>query len=168
LLYLFEDFVLDTGQRELRRGPTVVPIAPQAFDFLEFLIRNRERVLTKDDLIASIWNGRIVSESALSSCVNAARSAIDDRGDGQRLIRTVPRKGMRFVGEVREQPKPERAIAGGAPAEESSPGLTLPDRPSIAVLPFTNMSDDPQQEYFADGMVEEIITALRRSSPRWW
>jgi TolB-like protein len=112
-----------------------------------------------------IWNGRIVSESALSSCVNAARSAIDDTGDGQRLIRTVPRKGMRFVGEVREQPKPERAIAGGAPAEESSPALTLPDRPSIAVLPFTNMSDDRQQEYFADGMVEEIITAMSRL--RW-
>jgi TolB-like protein/tetratricopeptide (TPR) repeat protein len=150
LLYLFEDFVLDSDQRELRRGSTVVPIAPMAFDLLEFLIRSRERVLTKDDLIASIWNGRIVSESALSSCVNAARSAIDDTGDGQRLIRTLPRKGMRFVGTVREQPRPP---------------LAFPDRPSIAVLPFTNMSDDPQQEYFADGMVEEIITALSRL--RW-
>src|SRR6266852_6886307 len=114
LLYLFEDFVLDTDQRELRRGPTVVPIAPMAFDFLEFLIRNRERVLTKDDLIASIWCGRIVSESAFSACINAARSAINDTGEEQRLIRTVPRKGMRFVVEVREELKLKRAIAAGA------------------------------------------------------
>src|SRR6516165_9153748 len=80
LQYLFEDFALDSDQRELRRGPTIVPIAPLAFDLLEFLIRNRERVLTKDDLIASIWNGRIVSESALSTCINAVRSAIHDTG----------------------------------------------------------------------------------------
>jgi DNA-binding winged helix-turn-helix (wHTH) protein len=82
LLYLFEDFALDTNRRELRRGPTAVRIAPLAFDLLEFLIRNRDRVLTRDDLIASIWNGRIVSESALSTCVNAARSAINDTGGG--------------------------------------------------------------------------------------
>jgi len=165
LLYLFEYFVLDTDRRELGRGSTVVPIAPMAFDFLEFLIRNRERVLTKDDLIASVWNGRIVSESAFSACINAARSAINDTGEEQRLIRTVPRKGMRFVGEVREELKLKRAIAAGAAEEQSSPVLSLPDRPSIAVLPFTNMSDDPQQDYFADGMVEEIITALSRL--RW-
>ena len=111
LLYLFEDFALDTDQRELRRGPTIVPIAPLAFDLLEFLIRNRERVLTKDDLIASIWNGRIVSESALSTCINAVRSAINDTGGRQRLIRTLPRKGMRFVGAIREAQKPEAFIA---------------------------------------------------------
>jgi len=162
---LFEDFVLDTDRRELGRGSTVVSIAPLAFDFLEFLIRNRERVLTKDDLIASVWNGRIVSESAFSTCINAARSAINDTGEEQRLIRTVPRKGMRFVGEVREELKSRRAVAAGAAEEQSSPALSLPDRPSIAVLPFTNMSDDPQQDYFADGMVEEIITALSRL--RW-
>jgi TolB-like protein len=165
LLYLFEDFVLDTDQRELRRRPAVVPIAPLAFDLLEFLIRNRERVLTKDDLIASIWNGRIVSESALSTCVNAARSAINDTGEGQRLIRTLPRKGIRFVGAVREMQKPETSVAADVATEQPRPALSLPDRPSIAVLPFTNMSGDPEQDYFADGMVEEIITALSRL--RW-
>jgi TolB-like protein len=161
LLYLFEDFALDTDHRELRRGPTIVAIAPLAFDLLESLIRNRERVLTKDDLIASIWNGRIVSESALSTCVNAARSALNDTGMRQRLIRTLPRKGMRFVGAVREAQKPDAYIATEA-TEHPRPTLTLPDRPSIAVLPFTNMSDDLQQDYFADGMAEEIITALSR------
>jgi len=165
LLYLFEDFALDTDQRELRRGPTIVPIAPLAFDLLEFLIRNRERVLTKDDLIASIWNGRIVSESALSTCINAVRSAINDTGGRQRLIRTLPRKGMRFVGAIREAQKPEAFIATGSVMEQPRSGLPLPDRPSIAVLPFTNMSGDPEQDYFADGMVEEIITALSRL--RW-
>ena len=165
LLYLFEDFALDTDQRELRRGPTIVPIAPLAFDLLEFLIRNRERVLTKDDLIASIWNGRIVSESALSTCINAVRSAINDTGGRQRLIRTLPRKGMRFVGAVREAQKPDAFIATGSVMEQPRPALFLPDRPSIAVLPFTNMSGDPEQDYFADGMVEEIITALSRL--RW-
>jgi TolB-like protein len=165
LLYLFEDFVLDTDQRELRRGPAVVPIAPLAFDLLEFLIRNRERVLMRDDLIASIWNGRIVSESALNSCVNAARSAINDTGEEQRLVRTVPRKGLRFVCAVREMQKPEASVAGEAVTEQPRPALSLPDLPSIAVLPFTNLSGDPEQDYFADGMVEEIITALSRL--RW-
>src|SRR5215813_3942938 len=123
MLYLFEDFVLDTHQRKLRRGATVVAIAPLAFDLLEFLIRNRERILTRDDLIASIWNGRIVSESALSTCINAARSAIDDTGKEQRLIRTLPRKGMRFVGAVREMKRPEALVAAGAAAEHPRPAL---------------------------------------------
>jgi TolB-like protein len=165
LLYLFEDFALDTDHRELRRGPTIVAIAPLAFDLLESLIRNRERVLTKDDLIASIWNGRIVSESAFSACINAARSAINDTGEEQRLIRTLPRKGIRFVGEVREELRLKRAIAADAAEEQSSPALSLPDRPSIAVLPFTDLTGDPEQDYFADGIVEEIITALSRL--RW-
>jgi len=129
------------------------------------LIRSRERILTKDDLIASIWNGRIVSESALSTCLNVARSAINDTGEEQRLIRTLPRKGMRFVGAVRELQKTEASVASHAATEQPRPAPSLPDRPSIAVLPFSNMSDDPQQDYFADGMVEEIITALSRL--RW-
>ena len=164
MLYLFEDFVLDTDQRELRRGETVVSVAPLAFDLLEFLIRNRERVLTKDDLLASIWKGRVVSESALGTCVNAARSAISDSGEAQRLIRTLPRKGIRFVGAVREIQKPG-TLAAADVAAQPRPGLSLPDKPSIAVLPFTNISGDPEQDYFADGIVEEIITALSRV--RW-
>jgi TolB-like protein len=167
LLYSFEDFVLDTDQRELRRGHLRIAIQPQVFDLLEFMIRNRERVVSKDDLIAAIWGGRIVSESALTTRINAARTAIGDSGEDQRFIRTLPRIGVRFVGVVREveeeKPQPPRAVAlpSGA-AQAQKPPFPLPDRPSIAVLPFTNMSGDPEQEYFADGMVDEIITGLSR------
>lgn len=102
MLYCFSDFVLDTGRRELRRGGDRIPLEPQVFDLLEFLIRTRERVVSRDELLDTIWHGRTVSDATLSSRVNAARSAIGDSGEAQRLIRTLPRKGIRFVGEVRE------------------------------------------------------------------
>ena len=92
MLYSFEDFSLDTARRELRRSGTLISLQPQVFDLLEYLIRNRERVVDKDDLLAAVWNGRIVSESTLSTRINAARSAIGDSGDEQRLLRTAPTK----------------------------------------------------------------------------
>src|SRR5215510_13431127 len=165
LLYLFEDYTLDTDRRELRRKTGLVPVEPQVFDLLEHLIRNRERVVSKDDLLASVWSGRLVSESALTSRINAARSAIGDSGEAQRLIKTIPRKGIRFVGAVREERRSAEPSPMAFAAEQPSLTLALPDRPSIAILPFQNMSGDAEQEYFADGMAEEIITALSRM--RW-
>ena len=156
--YFFEDYAFDTDRRELHRGPMSFPTTPQVFDLLDYLIRNRERVVSKDDLINAIWNGRIVSDAALTTRLNAARAAIGDSGEEQRLIKTLPRKGFRFVGQVREA----REVAGPNPGDAPESALALPDKPSIAVLPFENMSGDPEQEYFADGMVEEIITALSR------
>ena len=102
LLYLFEDYGLDTDRRELYRGANLISVEPKVFDLLAYMIRNRERVVSKDDLVAAIWDGRIVSDSALTTCINAARHAIGDSGDAQRLIKTLPRKGIRFVGVVRE------------------------------------------------------------------
>ena len=160
--YLFEEYAFDTDRRELHRGADVVSVAPQVFDLLDYLIRNRERVVSKDDLINAIWNGRIVSDAALTTRLNAARTAIGDSGEEQRLIKTLPRKGFRFVGPVREAQRPASAAVTDNPAEPPKPALTLPDKPSIAVLPFINMSGDPEQEYFADGIVEDIITALSR------
>jgi TolB-like protein/Tfp pilus assembly protein PilF len=157
LLYFFEKYVIDTERRELRHGADAVSLQPQVFDLLEHLIRNRERVVSKDELIASIWGGRIVSESALITRINAARTAIGDSGAEQRSIKTLPRKGVRFIANVREQQALEPDAAAAV-----QPGLRLPDKPSIAVLPFQNMSGDPGQDYFADGVVEEIITALSR------
>jgi adenylate cyclase len=158
LRYLFEEYAFDTARRELCRGPDVIPVTPQVFDLLAYLIRHRERVVTKDDLVGAIWNGRIVSDAALTTRLNAARCAIGDSGAEQRLIKTLPRKGFRFVGQVRET----REVADPNPRDAPESALALPDKPSIAVLPFENMSGDPEQEYFADGMVEEITTALSR------
>jgi DNA-binding winged helix-turn-helix (wHTH) protein len=170
LEFSFADHLLDIDRRELRRGGERIALEPQVFDLLVYLVRNRERVVSKDDLLQAIWGGRIVSESTMTSCINAVRKAVGDSGEAQRLIRTVPRKGIRFVGVVREEHKPAVSVdAGQVAADLRRPALALPDKPSIAVLPFANLSGDPEQEYFADGMVEEIITALRGSagSPSW-
>ena len=166
--YIFENFAFDTDRRELHHKADVVAVTPQVFDLLDYLIRNRERVVSKDDLINAIWNGRSVSDAAVTTRLNAARSAIGDSGEEQRLIKTLPRKGFRFVG-----PVPEAQGAAGAavtdnavePPKSAPPKstLALPDKASIAVLPFQNLSGDPEQEFFADGMVEDIITALSRS-----
>ena len=169
--FLFADHTLDTDRRELRRGSEPVAVEPQVFDLLVYLVQNRDRVVSKDDLIASVWGGRIVSDSTLTSRINAARKAVGDSGEDQKLIRTIARKGLRFVGAVRTQSDgDEPAHATGSPPDEvheqSRPALPLPDRPAIAVLPFTNMSGDPEQEYFSDGISEDIITAL--SKLRWF
>ena len=160
--YLFENCALDTDRRELHRGADLVAIPPQVFDLLYYLICNREHVVSKDNLIEAIWNGRIVSETALTTRLNAARSAIGDTGDEQRLIKTLPRKGFRFVGTVREAEGAATATAADDPEEPTQPALALPDKPSIAVLPFHNMSDSAEDIYFADGIAEDIITELSR------
>ena len=160
--YIFEEYAFDTDRRELHRGADVVAVTPQVFDLLDYLIRNRERVVSKDDLINVIWNGRSVSDAALTTRLNAARTAIGDSGEEQRLIKTLPRKGFRFVGPVREAQGPAGAATADNPIEPPRPALTLPDKPSIAILPFINLSSDPEQDYFADGMAEDIITALSR------
>jgi len=164
--FQFEDFLLDPERRELRHADALVALEPQVFDLLTYLVRHRERVVTRDNLLDAVWNGRVVSESTLTSRINAARRAVGDNGEEQRLIRTIARKGVRFVGAVTE-------LAGAAKRTEaderpSAPptGLPLPDRPAIAVLPFTNMSGETEQDYFSDGISEDIITAL--SKLRWF
>jgi TolB-like protein/Tfp pilus assembly protein PilF len=167
--FLFEDCVLDTDRREFTRGSGAVAMGPQVFDLLIYLVENRARVVSKDDVLDAVWAGRIVSESTLTSHINAVRKAIGDSGEEQRLVRTIARKGFRFVGEVREI-NPQDGV-GSSGTETAQPGTApvplpaLPDKPSIAVLAFQNLSGDPEQEYFADGVVEDIITAL--SHHRW-
>lgn len=172
--FVFEDYVLDQNRRELTWRGQVVAVGPQVFDLLLLLISNRDRVVSKDDLLQAVWGGRIVSESTITSHINAARKAIGDSGVEQRLVRTVPRKGYRFVGELRDgasgQAQQHDWLGSSEPAPEQPPqtppaALVLPDKPSISVLPFQNLSGDPEQDYFADGVVEDIITALSRI--RW-
>ena len=165
--YVFGDYALDPDRRELTRHAEAVAIGPKVFDLLLFLVKNRDHVVSKDDLLDAVWAGRIVSESTLTSHINAVRKAIGDSGEEQRLVRTLVRKGFRFVGDVKET-SDGRASPGTStakPDEAAAPVLVLPDSPSIAALPFQNWSSDPEQEYFADGVVEDIITALSRI--RW-
>jgi TolB-like protein len=166
--FIFDNQTLDTEHRELLRAGAPIPVQPQVFDLLVYLVQNRDHVVSKEVLIALVWGGRTISDSTFTSRINAARTAVGDSGRDQRLIRTIPRKGLRFVGTVNE---PSSSIR---PAErltekslERSPlALPLPDRPAIAVLPFNNMSGEPEQEYFSDGISEDIITAL--SKLRWF
>ena len=157
--FLFEDYALDTDRRELHRATNVVVITPQVFDLLEYLIRNRERVVTKHDLINAVWKGRVVSDAALTTRLNAARSAIGDTGEKQQLIKTLVRKGFRFVGAVQEARRPANETV--APVERTG---DMPPRLSIVVLPFANLSGDREQEYFADGVTESLTTDLSRIS----
>jgi TolB-like protein len=169
LQFAFEDFVLDQERRELTLRGQAVAVGPQTFDLLQYLVNNRDCVVSKDDLLKAVWSGRIVSESTITSHINAVRKAIGDTGEEQRLVRTVARKGYRFVGEVEQARAPGEPGIGEhtpfTPNELPPAVLTLPDKPSITVLPFQNLSGDPEQEYFADGVVEDIIAALSRI--RW-
>ncbi|HEY1544803.1 MAG TPA: winged helix-turn-helix domain-containing tetratricopeptide repeat protein [Xanthobacteraceae bacterium] len=157
--------MLDCERRELRRGTDLVAVEPKVFDLLAYIVTNRDRVITRDELISAVWDGRIVSESAMATCINAARSALADSGDEQRLIKTLPRRGIRFVGTAREESEKAAQVPPEAAPATVDAALALPDKPSIAVLPFDNISSDPEQEYFADGMVEDIISGLSRI--RW-
>lgn len=162
--FLFRDHLLDTDRRELSREQVPIAVEPQVFDLVVHLMQNRDRVVSKDELIDKIWHGRSVSESTLTSRINAARKAIGDNGASQTLIRTIARKGFRFVGDVQTQlsavtPEPVRVT-------QTQAAFALPERPAIAVLPFTNMSGEAGQDYFSDGISEDIITAL--SKLRWF
>ena len=191
LKYRFAEFEIDLSQQELRRRGEAVHIEPQVFDLIVHLVRNHDRIVSKDELIETIWNGRIISEAALSSRINGARRALGDNGNEQALIRTLHKRGFRFVGEVQAVTAPDadaraaRLAADDGAAREYVPVSVsvsaevrrLDDvvseavkaesvtRPSIAVLPFGNMSDDPENDYFSYGLTEDIIRLLARN--RW-
>ena len=143
----FLDFRLDPVAGELTRDGTTIPVEPQVLDLIAYLAANPQRLVTKDELIEHVWAGRIVSDSAIASRINAARSALGDDGTQQRIIKTIPRRGFRF--------EPETSAA-------AKTGPSLPEKPSVAILPFQNLSGDPEQAYFSDGITDDIITDLSR------
>lgn len=190
MLYRFAEFEIDVSQQELRRQGSSVHIEPQVFDLIVHLVRNRDRIVSKDELIERIWNGRIISEAALSSRINGARRALGDSGADQTLIRTLHKRGFRFVGDVQTieaaeaDAKAVRLVPDSSPASVDPAGgpvslevSRLDDvvsesvkaeaiaRSSIAVLPFGNMSGDPENDYFSYGLTEDIIRLLARN--RW-
>lgn len=155
--WVFADCMLDLDRRELHRASRLVATTPKVFDLVVYLAKNRDHVVSRDELIGAVWNGRTVSESTVASHVNAARAAAGDDGQNQHIIKTIPRKGFRFVADLVEQT---------AAAPSSSPlDAALGNKPSIAILPFVNLSGDPEQDYLADGVIEDVITALSRY--RW-
>jgi adenylate cyclase len=156
----FGEHLLDVERHELLRRGERVAIEPQVFDLLVHLLRNRDRVVSRDDLIEVVWGGRIVSDSAVTTRINAVRKAVGDSGAAQRVIRTVARKGVRFIAEVQEhdviaasQPDPPAWIVEPVP---------LSARPSILVLPFRNATSDPKQDYFTDAVTSDLTVDLSR------
>ena len=186
--YRFAHFEIDLNRHELRQSGEVVHIEPQVFDLIVHFVRNRDRIVSKDELIETIWNGRIISEAALSSRINGARRALGDNGNDQIFIKTFHKRGFRFLPDVQEislssdrevSPLvPDAVTSGGAPANASLAevgGLTdvvsettraeEVTRSSIAVMPFANNSGDAENDYFSYGLTEDIIRLLARN--RW-
>ncbi len=171
--YRFDDFTLDTQRFELARAGAAIHAEPQVIELLALLVENSHRMVSKDEINEKVWRGRVVSEAALSSRIKMARQLLDDDGSTQRYIRTIHKRGFRFVGEPEiadDTPVPmpapaaaESMLAGDGAVAGSGAGMS--DRPSVAVLPLVNLSQDPAQEYFADGVTTDIISRLSRY--RW-
>ncbi len=172
--YRFDDFEVDTDRYEIRRNGEVRPVEPLVFNLIAYLVRNPNRIISRDDVIGEVWGGRIVSDATVSSCIKSARKALGDSGDSQSYIRTVRGRGFEFQASlsVIEGSAPAEPLAAAtvsaAPAPERKPAETIRDRaaddgakPMLVVLPLANLNDDAD-EYFADGLTEDIITNLSR------
>lgn len=166
MIYRFGLCEIDIERLELRVDGALQAIEPQVFSLLKHLIENRDKVVSKDEMIAAVWNGRIVSDATLSSRINAARKAVGDTGRSQSVIRTYARRGFRFVADLETDPSTDDADNASTnnqiPPLARGTGKASGGRPVVAVLPFTNMSSDADDVYFSDGLTEDIITELAR------
>lgn len=146
--WVFRDFEVRTDERRLLRGAEALPLGARAFDLLVALIAHRDRVVGKDELLSLVWPGLVVEENNLTVQISALRKVL-----GANAIATVPGRGYRLTLPVAADPEPNAAAAGPS----------APERPSIAVLPFDVLADDPRLGYLADGLVEDVIALLARA-----
>jgi TolB-like protein/Flp pilus assembly protein TadD len=171
MLYRFGTFELDLAAVELRAGGKPVSLEPQVFALLALLVENGERLVSKEELVEKVWDGRPVSDSAIASRVKSARAALGDDGDSQKFIKTIHGRGYRFVAEARAARGSSAPIAepGTDPASGSLSGLVQGlerlSRPSLAVLPFRFAGTDQRYATLATALPDELITELARL--RW-
>lgn len=166
-IYRFGQFELDTEKLELRGDGGVIAMEPQVFALLAYLVENRERVVSKDEIVAKIWNGRVVSDSAVSSRIKSARQALGDDGASQRFIRTAHRVGFRFVADVvTDAPQAAVRVVQEHNAARAEPASTLErTRPTIAVLPFRLVGVAGAYATIAEALPDELIAQMSRL--RW-
>src|SRR5215831_13403924 len=160
--YILGPFRLDAETATLFLGGEPVSLGHRAIALLRVLVEQRGVPVSKDALMEAAWAGLTVEESNLAVQIAALRRVFGEEPGGGNWIETLPRRGYRFVGPASVRDQDALTAASRAANFLGSSNPTLPDRPSIAVLPFQNISADPEQEYFADGMADEIITALSR------
>ncbi|MDI1253062.1 winged helix-turn-helix domain-containing protein [Thermomonas sp.] len=160
MIYRFDTFELDLAKLELRADDAVRPVEPQVFSLLALLVGNRERVVSRDEIIENVWDGRVVSDSAIDSRIKSARQALGDDGTTQRFIKTIHRKGFRFVADARVVGSGSVALAGAAEASAAPAGHGA--RPSIAVLPFRHVGVIGPYATLADALPHELISDLAR------
>src|SRR5215471_13204621 len=171
-MFQFAGYTLDVERGSLGTADREIDLRPKSYEVLRYLVEHADRLVTKEELIKAVWPDVIATDESLARCISDVRHAIGD--EHQSIIKTVAKRGYKLTAAVQRLPtdqaldsEPRSGLAAAPSAALVAPtrsGPPLPDRPSIAVLPFENMSGDPGQGYFADGIVEEIITALTRFS----
>ena len=157
VLLAFNHFQLDTGLFTLRLNNQLCPIEPQVFDLLVYLIKNRDRIISRQELLDELWSGKVVNDSTLSSCIKASRQAIGDDGKKQQCVATVHRRGYRFVAEVKSLEQ-----SGRTEDNRNSNASILFDRPSIAVLSFAHNHGSNAIAWAAEMLGEDIGIQLAR------